>query len=66
MTTIMITTQNADLIKAFKSMAKASGATIKIKYSPKIEYNQTMKDYKSGKIKAHKSAKEAFKEAKII
>ncbi|WP_455939665.1 hypothetical protein [Helicobacter fennelliae] len=65
-----------ELVKAFKSMAKASGAKLKVQTSPQKnseqkdswqnEYKKLIKDYKAGKIKAHKNTKEAFEEAGLL
>ena len=56
--TIDLSVENAnkDLIKAFKNMAKASGAKLKIKRDKKLSESrkQTIKEVKQGKVEKFK------------
>ncbi|TLD83266.1 hypothetical protein LS70_005835 [Helicobacter sp. MIT 11-5569] len=64
--TINLSVENAneDLIKAFKNMAKASGAKLKIQQDKKISESlkQTIKEVRQGKVEKFKDF-ESYKKA---
>lgn len=64
---LILENENEAFLKAVKAMAKAFNVKITAKKQNwQDEYKELLKDYKAGKIKSFKSAREAFKDAKLI